>query len=135
MSKKQEPAVQAVKVDARAYPIPEPKGSTVAYASVTIGGMFAVNGIRVMNSEKGMFAAMPSVKDNKGEYRDICFPVTKELRAQLNAAVLEAYNAALEKEEPEKTSVRDQIKEGTKAAKEKPAPAKEKAAKKSEPAL
>lgn len=133
MSKKQEPTPQAVKVDARAYPIAEPKGNTVAYASVTINDMFAVNGIRVMNSEKGMFAAMPSVKDAKGEYRDICFPVTKELRAQLNTAVLEAYNAALEKSEPEKASVRDQIKAGAKTAKEPTAPDKEKTAKKSGP--
>lgn len=130
MSKKENTTAQMVTVDARAYPIAEPKGNTLAYASVTIGGMFAVNGIRVMDSEKGRFAAMPSTKDKNGEYRDICFPVTKELRTQLNTAVLEAYDEAISQE---KASVREQIKEGTKAAKEKPAPAKEKAAKKSGP--
>jgi len=135
MNKKQEPTAQAVNVEARAYPLTEPKGNTLAYASVTIGGMFAVNGIRVMNGEKGMFAAMPSTKDAKGEYRDICFPVTKELRAQLNQAVLGAYTEALEKTEPEKASVRDQIKEGAKTTKEKPAPARTKATKKSGPEL
>lgn len=62
-----------VKLDVRAYPIAEPKGNTVGFASVTINDMFAVHGIRVMNGEKGIFAAMPSVKDSKGEYRDVCF--------------------------------------------------------------
>ena len=116
-----------VKLDVRAYPIAEPKGNTVGFASVTINDMFAVHGIRVMNGEKGIFAAMPSAKDSKGEYRDVCFPVTAELRKQLNTAVVEAYAAAKEQERP---SVKEQIKAGaTKApdkdAAEKTAPAKE----------
>lgn len=109
-----------VKLDVRAYPIAEPKGNTVGFASVTIGDMFAVHGIRVMNGEKGIFAAMPSVKDSKGEYRDVCFPVTADLRKQLNAAVVEAYSAAKEQERP---SVKEQMQEAAKTA-EKAAPKK-----------
>lgn len=109
-----------VKLDVRAYPIAEPKGNTVGFASVTIGDMFAVHGIRVMNGEKGLFAAMPSVKDSKGEYRDVCFPVTADLRKQLNAAVVEAYSAAKEQERP---SVKEQMQEAAKTA-EKAAPKK-----------
>lgn len=96
-----------IKIDARAYPIAEPKGNTVAFASVTINEMFAVRGIKVVNGENGLFASMPSMKDGKGGYQDVCFPTTKELRAEINGAVVAAYNTALEK-----TSVRDQIKEG-----------------------
>lgn len=109
-----------VKLDVRAYPIAEPKGNTVGFASVTIGDMFAVHGIRVMNGEKGLFAVMPSVKDSKGEYRDVCFPVTADLRKQLNAAVVEAYSAAKEQERP---SVKEQMQEAAKTA-EKAAPKK-----------
>ena len=76
---------------------------------------------------------MPSMKDQDGEYRDICFPVTGDLRKQLNAAVLGAYDQAVEKGAKEKASVRDQIKDGAKAPREKPAQGKEKSAKKSEP--
>ena len=43
-------ADDAIKLDVRAYPLEEPKGNTLAYASVTIGDMFAVRGIRVMDS-------------------------------------------------------------------------------------
>jgi len=129
MSKNQEAAAQEFKLDVRAYPIAEPKNNTLAFASVTINDTFAVHGIRVMDSEKGKFAAMPSMKDRDGTYRDVCHPVTGDLRKQLNAAVLQAYEEALQ----EKASVRDQIKDGAKTPKEKSAPDKEKATKKSEP--
>lgn len=82
---------------ARAYPLAESKGKTLAYASLTIGDVFAVNGIRIMEGEKGLFAAMPSAKDKNGEYRDVCFPVTAAFRQELNNAILEAYNQTLEK--------------------------------------
>lgn len=106
-----------ISVKARAYPIAAPKGKTLAYASVNIGDIFAVNGIRVMDGEKGIFVAMPSAKDRNGEYRDVCFPVIKELRQEINRVVLEAYEQAVEK-----PSVREQLSEGSK---NKEAPGKE----------
>ncbi len=38
---------------------------------------------------------MPSYKAGNGEYKDICFPVTKEFREQLHSAVLTAYQQAI----------------------------------------
>ena len=107
-------ALTAAKLDVRAYPIADPKGSTVAFASVTINDLVAINGIRVVGGEKGLFAAMPQTKDTNGEYRDIAFPVTKELRQQLNKAILDEYTAV--KDQP--ASVKDQIRDGAKAAKD-----------------
>jgi len=122
----------AAKLDVRAYPIAEPKGSTVAFASVTINDLVAINGIKVVNGEKGLFASMPQTKDTNGDYRDIAFPVTKELRQQLNKAILDEYAAV--KDQP--ASVKDQIRDGAKAAKDAPtteAPAAAKTAKKTGP--
>jgi stage V sporulation protein G len=113
---------KSVKLDVRAYPIEESKGKLLAFASVTIDDMFAVNNIRVVNSEKGPFVAMPQVKDSKGEYRDICFPVTAELRKQLNEAILGAY--AAERDAPAKESTVDKLRDGKREAKENPVPAK-----------
>ena len=84
-------------VEARAYLFAEPKGKQLAFASVTIGGVFAVTGVKVMDSDKGLFVAMPSAKDREGYYKDVCFPTTKELREKINAVVLDAYNTAIEK--------------------------------------
>ena len=38
--------------------------------------------------------SMPQSKDNEGEYHDIAFPITKEAREELEAAVLDAYDDA-----------------------------------------
>ena len=91
-----EPAVP-VKLDVavRIYPS-KTEGNPLAYASVTLGGCFAVKGIRVMDSETGAFVAMPDRKDSKGEYHEVCFPTTAEMREALNTAVMGEYHRVVE---------------------------------------
>lgn len=48
-----------------------------------------------MESSKGLFVSMPSYRAGNGEYKDICFPVTKEARQEFDNAVLDAYQQAL----------------------------------------
>ena len=72
-----------------------PEGACKANASVNINGCFAIRGIKVMDSSKGLFVSMPSYRAGNGEYRDICFPCTKEARAEFDQAVLSAYHQAL----------------------------------------
>ena len=113
--------LQDVKLDVRAYPIAEPKNNTLAFASVTVNDMIAINGIRVVSSEKGLFTTMPQTKDTKGEYRDIAFPVMKGLRQEINKAILDEYAVQIERGAHAKASVKEQLKEGV----EKSAPAKD----------
>jgi stage V sporulation protein G len=80
-----------IKLDVRVYPIDEPKGNTLAFANVGVEDLVAINGIRVVNGEKGLFVAMPQSKDKNGEYHDIAFPINGELRKDMNKAVLGAY--------------------------------------------
>ena len=54
-------------VSVKVYPVKEP-GTLLAFASVSLGGYFAINGVRVMNGEKGPFVAMPSRKEKDGQY-------------------------------------------------------------------
>ncbi len=76
------------------YP-PGQQGSTRAYASATIGGCFAVRGIKVVEGGRdGLFVSMPSRKTTDG-YKEVCFPVTAEFRNELHNAVLDAYQQAL----------------------------------------
>lgn len=70
-------------------------GSTRATATVDINGAFAVRGVKVMEGTKGLFVSLPGYKAGNGEYKDICFPCTKESRAQFDSAVLGAYDQAL----------------------------------------
>lgn len=71
------------------------EGSIRATASINLNDCFAIRNVKVMESSRGMFVAMPSYKAGNGEYKDICFPVTAAFRQQLNDAVINAYHQAL----------------------------------------
>ena len=76
------------------------EGSSVrAFASANIGGAFAIHGIRVVDSQKGLFVSMPqnSYKDGNGntKYSDIFHAVTADARNELNGKVMDAYEQAL----------------------------------------
>lgn len=109
-------------VSVKVYPVKEP-GTLLAFAGVTLGGCFSVNGVRVMNGEKGPFVAMPSRKEKDGQYRELCCPTTKEMRQALNAAVLGEYQRAMEK-----PSVRGALRETAKEAAPRPVPAAQRTA-------
>lgn len=71
-------------------------GPTKAIGSVTIGDAFVVHGVRVVESEKGLFVAMPQRKDGD-RYRDVAHPVTSEMRAIMGSSVLEEYQRLRDK--------------------------------------
>lgn len=80
------------------------EGSSVkAFASANIGGAFAIHGIRVVDSQKGLFVAMPqnSYKDGNGntKYSDIFHAITAEARNELNEKVTGAYEQALQEQQ------------------------------------
>lgn len=84
-----------MKLDVRINSI-KPNGAIRATASVNMNDCFAVKNLKVMDGKNGMFVSMPSYKSpTTGEYREHCFPVTKEFRDQLNNAVIGAYQQAL----------------------------------------
>ncbi|WP_349673288.1 SpoVG family protein [Lacrimispora sp.] len=83
-----------MKIDVKIGSI-HPDGNVRAYASVNLNDCFAIRNIKIVDSTKGLFIAMPSYKAGNGEYKDICFPVTKEFREQLNQAVFQAYDLVL----------------------------------------
>jgi len=70
-------------------------GNLKAIASVTLDDSFAVHGIKILESQKGLFVAMPSTEFNS-EYKDVCHPTTKELRESISKTVLDAYEKSRE---------------------------------------
>ena len=106
-----------MEISVKVYPMKEDKGNLLAFASATIGGCFAVNGIRIMDSEKGKFVAMPSSKGGDGKYHDICCPTTAEMRKAINTAVLGEYEKAVEK-----PSLRGALQNAAKEVAARPAP-------------
>ena len=66
-----------------------------AVASITFDNEFAVHDIKVIESQNGLFIAMPSRKTPNGEFKDIAHPINPETREKIQNAILEAYNALL----------------------------------------
>ena len=83
------------KLDVRVRPI-APMGNLLAYANVTIGDCFKIDGFRICSGEKGLYVNMPSTQDKQGKWRDVCWPVTADFRRQLNDALIEGYGQAIE---------------------------------------
>jgi len=61
-----------------------------AIANMNIEGCFVVHGLKVVESEKGTFIAMPSRKVGD-KYLDICHPISSQVREGITEAVLTAY--------------------------------------------
>lgn len=86
--------VLVLKIDARINTLRVGQ-NPAAYVSVTLDGCVAIKGVKVFDGEKGRYIRMPSIKDSKREYKDVCFPVTRDFRAQMSDIVLAAYERAL----------------------------------------
>ena len=77
------------------------EGPMRAIVSVTFDGQLAVHDIKVINARDKYFIVMPSRKNPDDTYRDIVHPINSQFRIALEAAVIDAYNEALEAAEAE----------------------------------
>ena len=66
-----------------------------ALVSITIDHDLALHDIKIIR----LFVAMPSRRDENGEFRDICHPITLQARQQLEQAVLDCYQQYLQQQE------------------------------------
>ena len=127
-------ASESLKLDVTVRPI-APMGNLLAFANVTIGDCFKIDGFRICSGENGLYVNMPSTQDKQGKWRDVCWPVTADFRRQLNDALIEGYGQAIENlqatleatRDAEKPSLTGALKENAgkvKTQPAKPAPAK-----------
>ena len=68
-------------------------GKMKAIVSVTFDNEFVVHDIKVIESQDGLFIAMPSRKTPNGVFKDIAHPINPETREKIQKAILEAYEA------------------------------------------
>jgi stage V sporulation protein G len=68
----------------------ENAGAVKAIVSVTFDDALAIHNIKVVEVNEKTIVAMPALKGNNGEIRDVVHPINSQLRAELTAAVLEA---------------------------------------------
>lgn len=81
--------------DVRIRPVEKEDSKMKAVASITIDGEFVVHDIKVVESEKGLFIAMPSKKDGNGEYKDIAHPINTATRKRIQEKVIAKYEEVI----------------------------------------
>ncbi len=69
-----------------------------AIVSVTFDSQLALHDIKVIYAREKLFIVMPSRKNPDGTYRDIVHPINADFRAELESAVLKAYEEAVAEE-------------------------------------
>lgn len=76
-----------------------------AIVNITLDDSFAVHGIKIFDSEKGLFVAMPNIKNGE-KRKDIFHPINKESREKLVQAILAMYQE--QQKEPEQITDEEQ---------------------------
>lgn len=71
------------------------EGPMKAVVSVTFDAQLAVHDIKVIHARERLFIVMPSRKNPDDTYRDIVHPINAPFRAELESAVIAAYEKAL----------------------------------------
>ncbi|MGE5614947.1 MAG: septation regulator SpoVG [Bacillota bacterium] len=75
------------------------EGKMKAVVSVTFDNEFVVHDIKVIESQNGLFIAMPSRKTPDGEFKDIAHPINAVTREKIQKAILEKYLSTTTTEE------------------------------------
>ena len=85
-------AVKKMKIsDVRIRLVENGDGKLRAVASMTIDDCFVIHDIKIIDGPEGIFVAMPSKKNGRGEYKDIAHPINTETRNEIVTTILDAY--------------------------------------------
>ena len=71
-------------------------GKMKAVVSVTLYDQFVIHDIKIIESQNGLFIAMPSRKTPDGEFKDIAHPINADAREMLQSAILGKYESMSE---------------------------------------
>lgn len=66
-----------------------------AVVSLTIENAIAIHDIKIIQGDERLFVAMPSRRDDSGNFRDIVHPISPEAREALEEKILSVYNGYL----------------------------------------
>jgi len=87
-----------ISIESAVVPSGGRSGGILGTASVTVGGLIIIRGLKIERGQKGVSVLMPQSKDGEGNTYEICAPLTKELRERIAKAVIEGYNNEIEKQ-------------------------------------
>lgn len=64
----------------------------LGFAEIVLDDSLKIVGIRIIKGDNKIFAAMPNERLSDGKYKDYVYPITKELREEIDNSIKEAYN-------------------------------------------
>lgn len=64
-----------------------------AVVSLTVDNSLAIHDIKIIQGDERLFVAMPSRRDDAGNFRDIVHPISPEAREELEQEILSVYNS------------------------------------------
>lgn len=56
---------------------------------------FVIKNVRVIEGKNGLFMSLPARRNVKNEFKEICYPLSADLRKRMSDAALAAYEEAL----------------------------------------
>jgi stage V sporulation protein G len=71
-----------------------------AFATITIDHCFVVRGLKIIQSTRGLFVAMPARRKPDGTFQDVAHPIHAAARAELERIVIAAYYESVGGENP-----------------------------------
>ncbi len=90
-------------VNVRTTKLENSDNSIKGLATLTFGEAFKVQSISIVEGKNGLFVSMPSYKskqvDEQGNdvFKDICNPITRDFREEMNKAILDSFADGQEK--------------------------------------
>ena len=66
-------------------------GATKAFCDISILDSLVINGLRIVEGEKGLFVSMPREEGKDGKWYNTVIPLKREVKDQIEKIVLEAY--------------------------------------------
>ena len=67
------------------------EGKLKAFADVAISDLFLIKGLRIVDGKNGLFVGMPREQGKDGQWYQTVFPLSEEVKSQLDEIVLQAY--------------------------------------------
>jgi stage V sporulation protein G len=74
------------------FPIPGAEGKLRAFARILLNDAIQLTSLRIYEGSKGLFVSYPNDPMHNGEdYRQLFYPVTRELRDEIENKILDQY--------------------------------------------
>jgi stage V sporulation protein G len=78
------------------FPIKEAQGKLRAFVRIVLNNQLQLTGMRLYDGSNGLFLSYPIETTAKtDEYRQVFYPLSKELRAEIEKTVIEKYREVL----------------------------------------